>query len=118
MSDTISWNLQLKVREGRLNDARKLVSEMVVATRQEPGALGYEWFLSADGKSVHINECYANSEAVLTHITNFGSKFGERFMACFEPTAATVYGQPSDKARAALDRLHPAYLAWLDGFHR
>jgi quinol monooxygenase YgiN len=45
MSNTISWNLQMSVREGRLNDARELMSEMVAGTQQEPGTQGYEWFL-------------------------------------------------------------------------
>jgi hypothetical protein len=67
---------------------------------------------------VHINESYARSEAVLEHFANFGAKFGERFMACFEPTALSVYGQPNKEARAAFEPLHPTYLGWLDGFHR
>ena len=32
----------MSVREGRLNDARDLMSEMVAGTRQEPGTQGYE----------------------------------------------------------------------------
>lgn len=56
MPNTISWNLQMSVREGLLNDARELMSEMVAGTRQEPGTQGYEWFLSEDGKICHISE--------------------------------------------------------------
>ena len=51
MSNTISWNLQMSVRESHLNDARDLMSEMVASTKQEPGTKGYEWFLSVDGKT-------------------------------------------------------------------
>ena len=55
MPDTISWSLQMSVREGRLNDTKQLVSEMVEATRRdEAGALTYEYFLSEDGASCHI----------------------------------------------------------------
>ena len=43
MPNTISWNLQMSVHDGRLNDARELMSEMVAGTEQEPGAQGYEW---------------------------------------------------------------------------
>lgn len=118
MSSTISWNLQMSVREGHLNDARELMSEMVVATREESGAQGYEWFLSADGKSCHINERYADSEAVIIHLSNFSSTFADRFLACFEPTSLSVYGEPSAQARAALDGLGAAYLGWLGGFNR
>lgn len=118
MSSTISWNLQMSVREGHLNDARALMSEMVAATREEPGAQGYEWFLSEDGKTCHINERYADSEAVIVHLSNFSSKFADRFLACFEPTSLSVYGEPSAQARAALDGLGAAYLGWLGGFNR
>jgi hypothetical protein len=94
----ISWNLQMSVRDGRLNDARELMSEMVAGTREEPGTQGYEWFLR--------------------HLGNFGSKFAERFLECFEPTSLSVYGEPSAEARAALDGLGAAYLGWLGGFVR
>ena len=55
MSNAISWNLQMSVRGDHLDDARALMSEMVAATKLESGANGYEWFLSGDGKSCHIN---------------------------------------------------------------
>ena len=49
MSDTVSWNLQLPVREVRLDDARDLMVEMVEATRDEAGTIGYEWFRMIHG---------------------------------------------------------------------
>ena len=118
MSNTISWNLQLSVRDGQLNDARELMNEMVAATQQEQGAQNYEWFLSQDGKVCHINERYADSAAVMIHLGNFGSKFAERFLACFQPTSLFVYGNPSAEARAALNGLRAAYLEWFGGFNR
>ena len=118
MSDAISWSLQMSVREGRLNDAKQLVPEMVEATRGEPGALTYEYFLSEDGASCHIYERYADSAAVMQHLGNFGANFAERFMECFEPTSFSVYGSVSDEVRAALDGFGAAYLNTLDGFSR
>ena len=49
MSSVVSWNIQLSVQDGKLDEARALMTEMVEATTQEAGALGYEWFLSPDG---------------------------------------------------------------------
>ena len=49
MADTISWNLQLNVKEGRLDDLKALMGEMVASTRDESGTVAYEWFLSDDG---------------------------------------------------------------------
>ena len=118
MSTTISWNLQLSVREGQVESARDLMGEMVASTRNEPGAQGYEWFISGDGKSCHVNERYADSTAVMVHAGNFGSKFAGRFLACFELTSMSVYGEPSAEAQAVLDGLGAAYFGWLGGFTR
>ena len=118
MSNTISWNLQMSVHDGRLDDARDLINEMVDATRKEPGTQNYEWFLSEDGKSCHLNERYADSGAAMVHLGNFGTNFADRFLACFEPTSLSVYGNPSSEVRAALDGFGATYLGWLGGFNR
>ena len=108
----------MSVREGRLDDAKELMDEMVAATLKEPGAQGYEWFLSEDGDRCHINERYADSDALMAHLGTFGSQFAERFLACFEPTAFSVYGEPTSEVRAVLDGFGAAYLGWLGGFKR
>ena len=118
MSDVVSWSLQMKVREGCLEDARSLVPEMVAATRNEQGALTYEYFLSEDGGSCHIYERYADSDAVMEHLGNFGANFAERFMGCFEPTSFSVYGPASADVREALTAFGAMHLDSMDGFRR
>ena len=118
MSEAISLNLQLSVREGHLDDVRDLMNDMVASTQEEPGALIYEWFLSADGKTCHTNERYADSAAVLAHLANYRYKFVERFHVCFEPTPFSVYGEPSAEARADLHRHGATILGRLGGFSR
>jgi quinol monooxygenase YgiN len=115
---TISWNLQLAVRDGQLDALRTLVHEMVESTRDEEGTQAYEWFLSADGTACHIYERYADSAAVMVHLGNFGAKFMERFLACLEVTSFSVYGEPSEEAKGALDGFGATYLATLAGFSR
>lgn len=118
MSGVVSWNLQLSVRDGRLDDVRALMAEMVASTMNEPGTLGYEWFLSPDGGTCHTCERYADSAAVLAHLGTFGARFADRFLACLQPTSLTVYGEPSTEARTALDGFGAVYLGPLGGFHR
>ena len=116
MSDVISWNLQLSVNDGQLDNARALMVEMIEATAQEAGAMGYEWFLSADGTACHINERYRDSAATMEHLGNFGANFAERFMTCFTPTAFHIYGEPSDEVRGVLDGFGATYFGPLGGF--
>jgi len=118
ISNEVSWNLQLAVRSGQLEAARALMGAMVASTLEEPGAIGYEWFVSDDGSICHLDERYADSEAALHHAGNFGGKFAERFMACFEPTGFYVCGAPDPEARVALDTLGAQYLGPFRGFKR
>jgi quinol monooxygenase YgiN len=118
MSEIVSWNLQLSVNEGRLEDARALMDEMVRATRDEAGALTYEWFLSADGSTCHIYERYRDSAATMEHLGGFGANFADRFMACFTPTALNVYGDPSDEVSGVMDGLGAVYFGSWGGFAR
>ena len=65
--------LELEVQDGRENDFRALMTEMIRATEaNETGTLSYEWSTSADGKQCHIYERYADSTAVLAHLATFG----------------------------------------------
>ena len=119
MSEAVSWNLKLSVKEGKLEDFKALAQEMSEATEaNEPGALLYEWFVSDDGKTCHIIENYTDSAAVVTHMGTFGEKFAERFLGCVNPTGLAVYGSPNDEARAILDGLGAVYMGEFAGFRR
>lgn len=119
MSDTVSWNLQVNVREGQLEDFRALMQEMVSATQaNEPGTLAYEWFLNEDGSACHIYERYSDSAAVMTHLGAFDANFGARFLESVEPTALSVYGEPSADVRGVLDGFGAKYLGPFGGFAR
>lgn len=118
MSSLVSWNLRVSINEGALEDFRSLMNEMVSATEPETGTLGYEWFLSEDGATCHINERYADSDAVMAHLSSFGANFAERFLGLAAPTSIVVYGEPSDEAGAALDGFGAEYLGTFGGFSR
>ena len=119
MSNTVSWLLEVAIKDGQLDNLKVLVTEMSDATKSgEPGALNYEWFVDADGKNGQIYERYADSAAAMTHLSNFGEKFAERFLAVLEPTRFVVYGNPNDDVRAALEPFGPVYMERIGGFTR
>lgn len=118
MSDSISWVLAVAVKDGKQDDFRDLMGEMVASTRDEPGAQAYEWFVTDDGGQVHIYERYADNDATMTHMGNFGSKFAERFFGCVDPIGMWVYGEPNDDVRGALAAAGPQFLGSYGGFAR
>ena len=119
MSTNVFWLLALNVKEGKSEELKKLMGEMVDATnKNEPDTLNYEWFLSDDGKICHLYERYKDSAAMLTHLKNFGENFAERFMGCLEPTGFTVYGNPDAGVKEALAAFSPVFLPPSAGFIR
>ncbi len=119
MDNTVSWILELRIREGREGDFRALMAEMVAATeKNEPGTLAYEWSVSPDGGLCHIYERYVDSAAVMIHLTTFGEKYAARFGQVLEPTRTVVYGAPTAAVKEALADLNPSYMEPAAGFSR
>jgi quinol monooxygenase YgiN len=118
MENHVSWVLEATIKPGQLDAFTELRDEMVAGTSTEPQTLNYEWYMSADGNTVHLFEKYADSEAMIAHVTGFMEKWAGRFMGCVEPTRFTVYGDPSPAARELLAAFGGTYLAPWGGFAR
>jgi len=114
----IHWVLELEVQAGQEAAAWEFAREMSAATEaREPGALHYEWHRSADGRTIHVHECFADNDAVLAHGETF-APFAERFGRIFLPKRCRVYGEPSPPVREMLAGFSPEYLTPFDGFRR
>ncbi|HMN28186.1 MAG TPA: antibiotic biosynthesis monooxygenase [Caldilineaceae bacterium] len=119
MNNSIFWVLEVTIQPGELDKFKALMNEMVDSTwANEPMALNYEWFVSADHTSCHLYERYADSAAVLVHLTRFGQQFAARFLAVAKPTRLVVYGHPSAEATRALSELGALFVTALGGFTR
>jgi quinol monooxygenase YgiN len=118
MEDQVSWVIELAVKPGELEAFQALMEEMVAGTSLEPTSLGYEWFISDDGGSVHIYEKYADSGAMVSHVSGFLANWAERFLGSVDVTRFTVYGTPDAAAREMLDGFGPVYLGPWGGFSR
>jgi quinol monooxygenase YgiN len=84
MSEQVSWFLELAVKPGQIDDVRALIREMAESAQTEPGALNYEWSISGDERVIHSYERYADSGAVLAHLSVFGEKFAERLLGAVD----------------------------------
>ncbi|HXZ92854.1 MAG TPA: antibiotic biosynthesis monooxygenase [Burkholderiales bacterium] len=119
MSSQVSWMLELEILPGRGGALRKLMAEMVDATKaNEPGTLDYQWSTSADGKQCHIFERYVDSAATMIHLGTFGERFAGRFLEILKPVRFVVYGSPNAAVRGALTAFNPIYMEALGGFSR
>jgi quinol monooxygenase YgiN len=118
MSSSMSWLLQVTINDGQLDAFKALMVEMVASTEAEAGAHTYEWFISDDEAEAHMYERYADNEAMMTHLGNFGANFAERFLAACTPGSFNVYGEADDATREAVAAFGANHYATLGGFAR
>ena len=115
----VAWMFELAVREGRETDFRALMTEMAEATeRDEPGTLDYEWYVTDDGRRLHLFERYTDADAAMTHLGTFGERYMARFFDVLAPERITLYGAPDDRVRGTLAQLAPQVMARVAGFSR
>jgi quinol monooxygenase YgiN len=53
---------------GRLDEFHALAAELLAITKADPGALQYDWYMSADNTRCVLRETYADSAALLAHL--------------------------------------------------
>lgn len=119
MSDIIEWVLEMRVQDGQADMVQPLLDEMVAATQaDEPGALHYEYYMPEDRSTCTVLERYADNDAVMLHLGNFGAKFADRFLTAFTPERFTVFGPANETVRAALAGFGATHQKMVSGFHR
>ncbi len=119
MSAHIYWILETNVRDGKLDELKGLMKEMVDATKaNEPGTLNYEWTVSGDSKRCTLFERYADSPAAMTHAASFMKNFAGRFVGCLEVKKMVVHGRPADDLKKALAAQGAVFMEPFGGFSR
>ena len=65
----IHWVAVLTIHEGKLDEFKARGQETIATAKaNEPGQLAYEWHISPDGRTCHVNEWYADTSAALAHV--------------------------------------------------
>jgi quinol monooxygenase YgiN len=119
MSSHVYWVLETNIREGKLDELKSLMKEMVDATRaNEPGTLNYEWSISEDNRKCILYEKYADSAAAMKHMMAFGQNFAPRFMGCLDIKKLVVYGTPSEDVKKGLAAQGGIFMKPFGGFAR
>ena len=87
------------------------------AEANEPGTLGYEFFVNEDGTESYLVEYYADSQSFLTHFANV-QPILEAAMKVSGMVEAVVLGDPTPEARTMLAALGVKYYPERIGFCR
>jgi quinol monooxygenase YgiN len=118
-TQAVHFNVSLNIHEGKLAAFEQTAKAMIAGTQKEPGALGYEWYLSGDHKSCRLLETYANADAALAHCT--GPVVRDLVPKLLESASVAgfeVYGDPGTQASAMLAGFGAAMFSFRQGLAR
>ncbi|MGO9126033.1 MAG: putative quinol monooxygenase [Terriglobales bacterium] len=103
VKQTVRFTVDLTLNTEKVDKFESIAQAMIAGTQKEPGALGYDWFLSGDRKRCRIVETYADANAVLAHLTSpVVQELVPKLLEASSINGFEVYGDPGPKAAEML----------------
>jgi quinol monooxygenase YgiN len=116
---TVYFLVTFDIQEGKLAAFEETVKASVAGTRKEPGAQGYEWYLSSDRKTYKLVETYRDAAAALAHMSSSVVKdLVPKMLESASVASFEVYGDPGPEARAKLAAFGAAIYEFKQGLGR
>ena len=118
MSDQVQFVVELTIGAGGLARFKELAQAATDAVQaQEPGTIGYQWYISEDQKCAFVIEWYAHADLIPGHMQLVHPilvQMGEvSQVARFE-----VFGNLTEAAKQALAPAKPGMYGYWLGFTR
>ena len=116
----IHFRAEFTIEEGKIEEYKKLVQDMSrIVEANEPDTIDYQFYLNKDETECIVHETYANSEAVLAHITGVASQtIIPKVFSVSRISRFDVYGNPSTELQKALTSFSPQTYDLFAGFSR
>jgi|HubBroStandDraft_6_1064221.scaffolds.fasta_scaffold496760_1 quinol monooxygenase YgiN len=103
---TVYFLVSFEINEGKFEAFKEIAQAMIAFTQKEPGALGYEWYFSADQTNVRLVETYADQNAVTAHMAGRAVKeVVPKIREISSITGFEVYGDPGAPASEMLSKI-------------
>lgn len=116
MFDNLGWIVEAQIAEGKHDDFRMVVGEIVRATRAEGGTLNYQYYVADDG-AVLVYERFANVQSAHTHITNW-NKYADRWLEAAPATRMVYLGDVPQEIQDRHAAIGPKVYKPFEGFAR
>ena len=103
-----------KINKGKLGEFKEISAQMIaVVQEKDPGTLVYDWYLDEGNLECTVLETYADSDAVLAHISNVGELLGK--LLEIGNLTIDVYGNPNAELLKATEGLQPKIVPFYAG---
>ena len=92
------------VKEGKLDDLRRLAAEIATQLEEEkPETLAYLMYLDDEGSAFTVAHCFPDADAMDRHFEGSDERSAEAF-ELMEPLGWEIYGQPSPSALGTMQQ--------------
>jgi quinol monooxygenase YgiN len=119
VEQVVRLTVSMTVHQGRLDTFKTLAQAMTEGSNAEPGTLGYEWFMSADGKRYRLVETYANAAAVEAHFLGpVVQQLVPKLAELCTVDGVEFYGDPGPKVTEMASGLGAVVFQYLTGIGR
>lgn len=124
MSDTLRFNVYVKVKEGRLEDFKQIAKDWSAHhLTARPDILSYEWFfMDEDQTQAQVMEIYESSEAMMATLKDVeeSGEHTEDTDYPYEMVKTEICGKVSPELRKMMGSGKSAveYYSHIDGFTR
>jgi quinol monooxygenase YgiN len=109
--------VDVTINEGELENFKKVASELIGLCDSDPGALKYEWFLSADQKHCRVLEEYVDGDALLAHSAAAGELIQKLWAFC-KTDRFEIFGDPGPKIAEMAPQIGAQIFAHWSGLSR
>lgn len=119
LEQVVRLTVSFSVNEAQLETFKAVAAEMTEGTKAEPGTLGYEWFVSADGKRYRLVETYSDISAIEAHFMGpVVQQLVPRLAATCSVDGFEFYGDPGPKVSAMAAGFGAVFFKYALGIER
>jgi len=111
--------VDLAIAAGKLDQFQAIAEDMVAGTREENGAVAYEFYLDAEQQRCRLIEIYSGSDAALAHCQGrVVQELVPKLLGVSTLTGFAVYGDLSAEAAELLTQVGAQLFTTWRGFNR
>jgi quinol monooxygenase YgiN len=119
VEQVVRLTVGFQVNEAQVDEFKTVARTMTDVSKAEPGTLGYEWFSSADGKSLKLVETYENAAAIEAHFMGAAvQEWVPKLLGTCSVTGFEIYGDPGPKVTEMASGLGAHFYGYWIGIGR
>lgn len=118
MSNQVQYIVEWTINEGALDIVKRMAAETVEAVNaKEPKMMAFHWYVNEDESKFYLVEWFADANAIVDHFENVGKALSELFNYA-QISRFEVFGDLTEKSRAAVEQLGAQVFSHWNGFTR